>query len=214
MKRLLLLLALAGAIAAVAIPTASTAVRVLPLSAHPNGWNYDQWHTNYIRRALQKDLRSLHSLFAIRNGTCGQKVGQARAWLLPTSVIGSLSATCRIRPGTRLALTTGGIFSLYAGPEKLNSDIDRVWSDLVSTSLSVDGVSLRPHLLRTPFAHARMPFYNAQIFGVSKTLVSFIARDYFALLSPLSPGRHTVTTSVTFRNPDETFTMTLRLNVR
>ena len=75
MKRLLLLLALAGAIAAVAIPTASAAVRVLPLSAHPNGWNYDQWHTNYIRRALQKDLRSLHSLFAIRNGTCGQRVG-------------------------------------------------------------------------------------------------------------------------------------------
>ena len=59
-----------------------------------------------------------------------------------------------------------------------------------------------------------MPFFATQIFGVSKTLVSFVARDYFALLSPLSPGRHTVTTSSTFRNPAETFTMTLRLNVR
>jgi hypothetical protein len=59
-----------------------------------------------------------------------------------------------------------------------------------------------------------MPYYNAQIFGVPKTLVSFIARDYFALLSPLSPGWHTVTTTTTFTNPNETFTMTLRLNVR
>ena len=214
MKRLLVLLALAGALAAIAIPSSSAAVRVLPLSAHPNGWNYDQWHTNYWRRALQKDLRSLHSLLAIRNGTCGQKVGQARAWMLPVSADGSLSATCRVRPGTRLALSAGGIFSLYAGPEKLNSDIDHIWSDLVSASLWVDGVRLSPHLLRTPFAHARMPYFNAQVFGVSKTLVSFVSRDYFALLSPPSPGWHTVVTSTTFRNPDQTFTMTIRLNVR
>lgn len=214
MKRLLLVAALTASVAAIVIPSASASTRVLPLSAQPNGWTYDQWNAIWMRRALQRDFRSLHSLLAFRDGTCGQKVGQARAWLLPVSAVGDLSATCRLRPATRLAINVGGIFDIYKGPKRLNATIDGVWSDLLSVGLSVDGVNLTPHLLKTPFLHARVPYYNAQVLGVPKTLISFVSKDYFALLSPLSPGRHTVTTTSTFTNPNTTYTMTLHLNVR
>ena len=88
MKRLLLLLALAGAIAAVALPTASAAVHVLPLSAQPNGWTYHQWHAIYNRRYLQRDFRSQHAINMTRNGQCGQKVGEVKARLLPFPEVG------------------------------------------------------------------------------------------------------------------------------
>ncbi len=174
MKRLLLIAALTASVAAIVIPSASASTRVLPLSAQPNGWTYDQWHAIWARRSLQRDWRSLHSLVATRNGTCGQKVGQARAWMLPVSGDGALAATCRIRPGTRLALSAGGIFTIYGGPKNLNGTINRYWPDLLSVGLWVDGVSLTPHLMKTPFLHARVPYYNAQLFGVPKTLISFV----------------------------------------
>ena len=125
-----------------------------------------------------------------------------------------MQPTCRIRPGTRLALSAGGIFTIYGGPKNLNGTINRYWPDLLSVGLWVDGVRLTPHLMKTPFLHARVPYYNAQLFGVPKTLISFVSKDYFALLSPLSPGWHTVTTTTTFTNPNTTYTMTLHLNVR
>ena len=57
MKRLLLLLALAGAIAAIAIPTASTAVRVLQLGA-PSSWNLRTTFGGPSRRTCDRCTRS------------------------------------------------------------------------------------------------------------------------------------------------------------
>ena len=58
----LLIAALTASVAAIVIPSASASTRVLPLSAHPNGWTYDQWNAIWARRSLQRDWRSLHSL--------------------------------------------------------------------------------------------------------------------------------------------------------
>ena len=216
MKRLLLLVALAGAIAAVTIPTASAAVHVLPLSAQPNGWTYHQWHAVFNRRFLERDWRSLHSLAMFRNGQCGQRVGQAKARLLPTPAFAGLSATCRIEPGTRLVVNPAGAIFIYDGPKRLKALARTEFAGIRSPSITLDGRALSPHVIETPFLHARMRYYNAQEFGVPVGLVSFVSRDYFAILSPISAGWHTLTVSAvyTFPGGSDPVSATWRLNVR
>ena len=216
MKRLLLLVALAGAIAAVTIPTASAAVHVLPLSAQPNGWTYHQWQAVYNKRFLERDFRSLHSLAMTRNGQCGQRVGQAKARLLPVPLFSGLSATCRIEPGTRLVVNPAGVINLYDGPKRLKALARAQFSGITSASITLDGRSLAPHVIQTPFLHARIRYHNAQEFGVPVGLVSFLSRDYFAILSPISAGLHTLTVSAvyTFPGGSDPVSATFRLNVR
>ena len=218
MKRLLLLLAVAGAVTALAIPTASAAVHVLPLSAHPNGWTYHQWHAIWNIRSFERDFRSNHSLYPGRNGQCGQKVGQAKAWLLPyqAGFQDQLSALCRIKPGTRLVLDAAGAIGLYAGPERVKAQLEAAWSDIKAVSATLDGRTLRLHVIRSPFLHFKLPYYNARELDLPATTVSFMARDYFAILSPIPRGLHTLRTSATydFGSGPETYSMTLWLNVR
>lgn len=218
MKRLLVLIALVGALATIAIPAASASVRVLPLSSQQFGWTYQQWNAVYTKRLFERDFRSHHALLASHNGDCGQRVGgQEHARMLPTPFDGlSLSASCRIRPGTYLVVGVNGVTAFYAGPKKLSSLVDRDWADVVGYSLTVDGHNLAPHVLKTPFLHARLPYYNAQVIGLPKTTVSYVVKDAFAILSPLSRGHHTLVTSMTFDHPGELHTdsMTFHLNVR
>jgi hypothetical protein len=218
MKRLLLSLTLAGTVAALAAPFGWSAVHVLPLSAQPNGWTYHQWHAIWNRRSLERDFRSHHALFASRNGQCGQKVGQAKAWLLPFRYVtqGELTARCRIKPGTRLVADIAGAIGVYGGPERLKAQVEAGWPAIQSVSLTLDGRVLTPHVIQTPFIHANLPHYNAQDLKLPQTTVSFISRDYFAILSPISRGRHVLRTSWTVdvgKGP-ETYSMTFRLNVR
>ena len=216
MKRLLLLLALAGAIAAVALPTASAAVHVLPLSAQPNGWTYHQWHAIYNRRYLQRDFRSEHAINMTRNGQCGQKVGQVKARLLPFPEEDGLSASCRIEPGTRLVVNPAGSIAIYGGPKRLKAEARGAFPQIGSATITLDGRSLTPHVIQTPFVHANVPYYNAQALGVPRGLVSFISRDYFAILSPISAGLHTLTLSAVYNSPSGSTptSVTFSLNVR
>lgn len=216
MKRLLLVAALTASVAAIVIPSASASVHVLPLSAQPNGWTYHQWHAIWNRRFLERDFRSFHSLLGTRDGQCGQKVGQVKAWLLPISVNGGLTAQCRIKSGTRLVVDVAGVIHIYGGPKRLKTLVDADWPDVLSATLTLDGRALSSHVIQTPFIHARVPYFNAQDLGVPKTTVSFISRDYFAILSPISRGWHTLVASATYDTPDglETDSMTFRLNVR
>jgi hypothetical protein len=216
MKRLLLFLALAGTVAALAVPAASSAVRVLPLSARPNGWTYLQWYVIYSQRSFERDFRSLHSLFTYRNGQCGQKVGQAKAVLLPFPFEGDVTARCRIEPGTRLVVDVAGAIGFYGRPAQVLAQVEAGWNALLAHSLTLDGRSLTPHVLQTPFVHVRLPHFNAQELGLPQTTVSFIARDYFAILSPIGRGWHTLTMSNTYATPDGplTATATFLLNVR
>jgi len=216
MRRLLLVATVAAALAGFLIPAASASVRVLPLSAQPNGWTYHQWHAIYNQRYLARDFRSLHSLAADRNGQCGQRVGQVKARLLPISTGGALSATCRIQAGTRLVVDVAGAINIYGGPTRLRNLVRAGFSQIQSTSLTLDGWSLRPHVIQTPFIHADVPYYNAKVLGVPKTTISLISRDYFAILSPISRGWHTLVVSGTYATPSgwETDSITFHLNVR
>lgn len=214
MKRLLLIGALIGAIAAIAIPTASASVQVLPLSAQPNGWTYHQWHAIYNQRFLQRDFRSHHALAATRNGQCGQKVGQAKAWLLSQPVVeGELTARCRIRAGTRLVVDVAGAIDVYGGPERLKAHVAAEFKSIGSPSLTLDGRSLTPHVIQTPFIHAKVGRYNAQSYGLPPGLWSLISRDYFAILSPISRGWHTLRISATYGSQAPSVS-TFWLNVR
>ncbi len=216
MKRILLFVALAAAVAAFVVPAASASVHVLPLSAQPNGWTYHQWHAIYNRRFLERDFRSFHSLLGTRNGQCGQKVGQVKAQLLPISVNGQLTSQCRIKSGTRLVVDVAGVIHIYGGPERLRNLVKAEWPDILSATLTLDGRALAPHVIQTPFIHAKLPYFNAKDLGVPKTTVSLISRDYFAILSPISRGWHTLVVSATYDTPDglETDGMTFHLNVR
>jgi hypothetical protein len=215
MKRLLLLAALAGTVAAIAIPAASASVHVLPLSAQPNGWTYHQWHAIYNRRFLQRDFRSLHALNMTRNGQCGQKVGQVKARLLPFPEADGLSAQCRIEPGTRLVVNPAGYIAIYGGPERLKAEATGNFPLIGSASITLDGRPLTPHVIQTPFVHAKVPYFNAQEIGVPKGLVSFISRDYFAILSPISAGLHTLSLSAVYNLPSgaQQTSVTFWLNV-
>ena len=110
----------------------------------------------------------------------------------------------------------GEAIQIYAGPKRLKALARANFSAITSPSITLDGRSLAPHVIQTPFLHARVRHHNAQDFGVPVGLVSFVSRDYFAILSPISAGLHTLTISAVYNSPEEAFPVsaTFRLNVR
>ncbi len=127
-----------------------------------------------------------------------------------------MTANCRIEAGTRLVVDVAGAIGLYAGPERLKAYVAGEFASITATSLTLDGRPLTPHEIQTPFIHAALPAFNARVFGLPKTTVSLVSRDYFAILSPIPRGLHVLTQSATYDpgSGPQTYSMTFYLNVR
>ena len=189
-KRLVLLLVLAAVAAAVLAPTAG-ATRLLPLSAHPNGLAYEQWHVIWDDVSFNRSTQSRNSVIAVRGNKCGFAKG--KVWLLPVSINGVLDVHCTIPQGKILAIVVAGWADWAKGENKLRKSMRDGFRLLERATLTVDGRSVRPgYVLQTPFLHVNMPVRNS--YSVPPGPMSYMAKEHFALLSPLSAGEHLIST--------------------
>lgn len=84
---------------------------------------------------------------------------------------------------------------------------------IVSTEVRIDGrVAGTGRYVTTPVFDVVLPRRN--VVGAPPGLINVIAGGYVAMLSPLSPGTHTVVTSASLRDPEEQGSVTYHLTVR
>jgi hypothetical protein len=178
--------------------------RVLPPSAEPMQLSYRLWAVQWTKMALQRDPRSPTALLAFSNGKCGVAFG--KAWLLPASVTGQLVSRCRIPAGKVIVVVVATNGSVGGRPQDLRSDVRGATKATRSVRLTVDGRDLGPgYVTWTPLFIVKLPRHN--IFGPASAtnpfgLANVVAANFQAILSPLRPGGHTITTTATYPTPD------------
>jgi hypothetical protein len=202
MKRLIVV-TVAGVLAASASAPVAGA-RVLPPSAEPMQMSYELWAVQWTKMALQRDPRSPTALLAFSNGKCGVAFG--KAWLLPASVTGQLVSRCRIPAGKVIVVVVGTNGAVGGHPRDLRSAVRSAMKATRDVRLAVDGRDLGPgYVTWTPLFIVKLPRHN--IFGPPSAtnpsgLANVVAANFQAILSPLRPGSHTITTTATYPTPD------------
>ena len=175
-----------GLAALLAIPTAGA--RILPRDAKPMGVSLKLWTVTYLRAAVQRPVGAGNSLLVSSNGKCGSAFG--KVWFLPDAAPPDELVTHCVIPRGKLLFVPG---AYLIGPATLQG-IEQALTNrrfLAESRIWVDGRLVGSgHYLRTPVFDAVFPLHN--VFGAPPGPVSAIASGYFAILSPLSPGQHTV----------------------
>jgi hypothetical protein len=177
---------------------------VLPPSAEPMQMSYELWAVQWTKMALQRDPRSPTALLAFSNGKCGVAFG--KAWLLPASVTGQLVSRCRIPAGKVIVVVVGTNGAVGGHPRDLRSAVRSAMKATRDVRLAVDGRDLGPgYVTWTPLFIVKLPRHN--IFGPPSAtnpsgLANVVAANFQAILSPLRPGSHTITTTATYPTPD------------
>jgi hypothetical protein len=199
------LLALAGAVvllASLASGPATSAIptRLLPVRAKLQGLSYRAWDVSWGKLAATTSLRSKRALLTHGANRCGVQIGRAR--LLPASIGGRITARCRIRAGTYLVFPVTGDAEAGTDRGALRAMLREHFGAIKRAKLRVDGRRLRPgHVITTPFYRVNLPANN--LFDRPAGRVWVISRDYFAILSPLPRGRHTIKTLGVIAPPGE-----------
>jgi hypothetical protein len=210
LPKLVLATALAAAVVAVAAPGASA--RLVPPRDSPFGRTYAAWDVVWGTAQARRVLASRNSLLALRGNRCGFAWSQ-RVWLLPASINGLITVNCTIPAGMYLVFPIAGVVEWGKSPEKMRQSVRSAFRAIRDVRLTVDGRDLgRGYVTRTPVYVTEVPPNN--VFGWPAGSLSLMSKDYFAVLSPLAKGRHTVTAVGTFANPTTTLGMTYRLRVR
>ena len=205
-------LAIAVAVAATALLAPSASARLVPPSDSPFGRTYAGWDVVWGTAQARRALASRNSLLALRGDRCGFAWSQ-RVWLLPASINGLITVNCRIPAGMYLVFPIAGVVEWGKSPEKMRQSVRSAFRAIRDVRLTVDGRDLgRGYVTRTPVYVTEVPPNN--VFGWPAGSLSLMSKDYFAVLSPLAKGRHTVTAVGTFANPTTTLGMTYRLTVR
>ena len=121
---------------------------------------------------------------------------------------------CTIAADKYLVFPITGILGWGSGPEIMRGDVREGFKLISKAGLTIDGRTVRPgYVTRTPAFVAEVPRQNA--FGEPAGFLSMMFKGYFAVLSPLSEGTHTITTLGTFSDdPSNPLGMAYRLTVR
>ena len=212
-RRTFIVAAVAVVLAAVAAPGASA--RLVPPDASPFGRTYAAWDVIWGTAQAKRSLQSEKSLLAVRGNRCGFAWSQ-RVWLLPASINGLITVQCRIPAGMFLVFPVAGVVAWGEHPDVMRADIRAIFPTIIDSRITVDGRNLgRGHVTRTPVYAVDVPAGNA--FGEPAGGLSIMSKDYFAVISPLPRGEHTVTSFGSFDPPDGPvfdLGMTFQLTVR
>ena len=115
----------------------------------------------------------------MRGNKCGFAWSQ-RVWLLPASINGLISVSCRIPAGMFLVFPVAGFAEWAKPPAALRAAVTEGFSWLERAGLTVDGEALRPgYVTTTPIFRVDVPANNG--LGVPAGTVSVMSRDYFAV---------------------------------
>jgi hypothetical protein len=202
MKRLIAIIVM-GALAATACAAVAGA-RLLPPSAQPMQLSYKLWAVQWTKMSLQRDPGSPTTLLAFDNGKCGVAFG--KAWLLPASLNGQLSATCHIPAGKVIVVAVAVNGAVGGREQELRSGVRSATKATRNVRLTVDGRDLGSgYLTWTPLFIVKLPRNN--IFGPPSANnppgpADVVAANYQAILSPLNPGSHTIRTTATYPTPE------------
>ena len=220
MRRTSGVLVVAALAAALFAPTASSQSsdrpRLLPLNREVSGLTYRQWDVVWGRTQAVTPVGAKQSLAVTRSGRrCGVQVGRVR--LLPVSFGGLLTAHCTIPAGTFLVFPVTGYLASAERPQALLAEVRAAFAAIVRARLTVDGRVVQPpgHVVTTPAYRVNLPARNG--LGISAGPEWLLSRDYFAILSPLAVGTHTVRTLGVIDPPDQprfSIGMTYRISVR
>jgi hypothetical protein len=169
--------------------------RLLGADVRVAGLSYRQWDTDWGRLQAVTPVSARNSLVVSRRGRrCGVQVGNVR--LLPVSIRPGrrLTVRCVIRPNTFLAFPVTGYVEGGERRTGLAAKVRAGFRAIQRAELTIDGRALaRPgRVVTTPSYRVVLPSPNG--FGVPPGPEWFRSRDYFAILSPPSPGRHVITT--------------------
>jgi hypothetical protein len=196
MRRCLLALAIAGVSVVLLVPTGNAA-RILPESAKPMQMSYTQWVVTYYRAAVKRSFAAPTALLTINEGKCGFAYG--KVWFLPDVWRETtLETTCVIPRGKLLFVPGPNI--LGPGSRANLAVRQNVRQFIAGSEITVDGRSLGAgRWVSTPVFGAVLPQRNS--LRIPPGLWTFIQDGYFAILAPLPPGTHTVTTTQIYREP-------------
>lgn len=189
----------------------STAARLLPLSARPHGMTYLQWDIAWSTAQARRSLAADTSLVATDGTRCGLQRGRVR--LLPVSLLGGTTFRCAVPRGSLLAFPVAGYVAWGLPPSKLRSRVRTGFERIRGVRLVVDGRRLQPgHVVATPAYVVGLPARNS--LGAPPGPISMMSKDFFAILSPLSPGRHRISVRIRFGGASTTYTARYLLLVR
>jgi hypothetical protein len=210
LRRAVLTIAIGVAMAAVAAPGA--AARLVPPSDSPFGHTYAAWDVVWGTAQAKRSLQSRNSLLAMRANRCGFAWSQ-RVWLLPASINGLITVSCRIPAGMYLVFPVAGVVAWGEHPDVMRADVRAAFPTILDSRVTVDGRDLgRGHVTRTPVYTVKVPAGN--VFGEPAGLLSLISTDYFAVLSPLPRGAHTVSAWGLFDSPGGASELGMTFNLR
>ncbi len=183
-----------GLLLAPGVAHAAESPRLLRADARVAGLSYTQWATDWGRMVAVTPLRARTSLALSRGGRrCGVQVGDVR--LLPVSIRPGrrLTVRCTIRSNTFLAFPVTGYVEFGESRIGLGRRFRQGFRAIQRAQLTINGRALsKPgRVVTTPSYRVVLPSPNG--FGVPPGPEWFRSRDYFAILSPPSPGKHVIT---------------------
>jgi hypothetical protein len=182
-----------GLLLAPGVAHAAESPRLLQADARVAGLSYTQWDTDWGRMQAVTPLRARTALALSRGGRrCGVQVGDVR--LLPVSIRPGrqLTVRCTIRSNTFLAFPVTGYVEF--GESRIGlAPVRQGFRAIQRAQLTINGRALsKPgRVVTTPSYRVVLPSPNG--FGVPPGPEWLRSRDYFAILSPPSPGKHVIT---------------------
>jgi hypothetical protein len=192
-------------------PPDGPAARLLPLDARPHGMTYLQWDIAWNAAQARRSIAAATSLVATDGTRCGLQRGRVR--LLPVSLLGGTTFRCTVPHGTLLAFPVAGYVSWGLSPRKLRNRVRIGFARIREVRLAVDGRRLQPgHVIATPVFVVGLPVRNS--LGAPPGPISMMSRDFFAILTPLTAGRHELTVLIRFGGAARAYTARYVLVVR
>ena len=146
---------------------------------------------------------------------CEASPSDPAIWFLPVSLGGDYEIECDIPAGAFLVLTPGGYECSGAEgngetAEELEACVDANFAHLSFVAVWLDGrpaTNLERYIVTSPLVH--LPGPNLFIDDPTPSML----KSYFMVITPLSPGEHTVRAFDTFTNPDFAAGITMNLTV-
>jgi hypothetical protein len=207
MKRIVVLV-LCLALGAVLVAPAASA-RVLPADTRLYGAPYKAWLAHWWTAAAKRSLAAETSLLATAGNRCGLDTGLV--WFLPASINGLLDVSCTIPRGHHDVVNVAGVAGWNEPPENLVSNVNSAFGTLDDWSFTVDGRARRAYVVKTAIFPVTVG--PGSVLGEAPGTYNSYTKARFAILSPLRPGEHTVSTFAHFTD-GFTAGMTFHLTVR
>jgi hypothetical protein len=213
---------------------AASSASVMPLSSKPFGASYGTWSARWWQYAYQFPIHNppytgsiYNPLFDETGSQCS--LGQSgKVWYLVGvfNVSGTVSRSCTVPSNVELffPIANAEWDNLCVDPpltvDELRQKVGQVVDTTTELHATLDGAPLSDDLfafrVRSPvFSYTLPPEDNiAQAFGcdVSGTVYPVVADGFYLMLTPLSPGRHTINFGGTF-GPPNNFSLDITYNL-